>query len=183
MQRNTFWAITAVTILSAILGFQSPNWVVSPVAAQSAGSDQSLGRLELSTEIPPVLIRAELEARAVYTSEMTEFYNLKLPQILLQLEARSDEPDYLISPLQNLALFRDLLADGKTNLRNVDAQDTGKLLAVFLGVAADQSITETDVKAVVLNLSRGLEDPRPVDAYRLAVDAEAVRIAIQKSNN
>ncbi len=183
MLKRTSRTISKRAILIAVLVFQSLMMWCSPAVAQSEGSNPNLGRLALSTTIAPVLVRAELEAIAVFTSEMASFYNLDFPDIVAEFRTNAGKGDYFESPLQNLALFRDLLIDGKTNLSGVSDNDTGKLLAVFLGVAADRPINEEIARAVVSNLSRGLKQPLSVDLELLSVDAETVRSAIQEANN
>jgi hypothetical protein len=81
------------------------------------------------------------------------------------------------SPLQNLALMKDAL-DGTSSLTTVGVtNDTDTLLALFLGVASDKTVpisTDT-VIAVTTILGTPITGD---DAAALAVDAEAIRIAV-----
>ena len=168
----------AATAFAADHQFPEPGSFVTMASAEA--TDNDLGRLEQSTTITPVLIRAELEARAVFTPDMAAFYNLDFPALLKALGGSEESAHYLKTPLQNLALFRDLMIDGKTNLNGVD-QKPDVLFAVFLGVAADQPITRQTVDAVVENLAKGLTEPIAVDPDALVSDAEKVRLAVQRA--
>ena len=62
----------------------------------------------------------------------------------------------------------------------VNTFDPEKLLAVFLGVASDKNvpISEETVVAVTTILSKDLDSMISYDPATVAVDAEAVRIAV-----
>lgn len=151
-----------------------------PAWAQEGIPEVELGRLSVARSPDQVLDRALAEADATLTPEMLSFYNQTLDQIIYDLSVNWDTISLYDSPLQNLALFKDVLADGDSILDGLDDSDDAKLLAVFLGVASDKTlvITEDTAKAILTILGDGLTNPISVDPASLAADAEAVRIAV-----
>lgn len=151
-----------------------------PVWAQEGIPEVELGRLSVARSPEHVLERALLEADATLTAEMVSFYNQSLSAIIDDLSLNWDTISIYDSPLQNLALFSDILEDGKTVLDGVSTSDPEKLLAVFLGVASDKNvpISEDTVIAVTTILSKDLDNMISIDTADVAADAEAVRIAV-----
>jgi hypothetical protein len=154
-----------------------------PIWAQEGIPEIELGRLSVARSPDQVLTRALDEAIATQTDPMTDFYNLPLDQMLVELSLNWDNVTIYDSPLQNLALFKDVLADGDSQLAGVSdgsAADQEKLLAVFLGVASDKTLTvsEGTVTAILTILGDGLDNPIAVDVASLATAAEAVRLAV-----
>jgi hypothetical protein len=79
--------------------------------------------------------------------------------------------------LQNLALLKDAL-DGTSTLTTLGVTNTNEtLMAVFLGVASDKTITISTDTAIAVStiLDAPLTD---AEAAALAADAEAIRIAV-----
>lgn len=151
-----------------------------PVWAQEGIPEIELGRLSVARSPAMVLERALLEADATLTAEMVSFYNQPLDAIIEDLSLNWDDLSIYDSPLQNLALFADVLEDGDIILDGVSTADPEKLLAVFLGVASDKNleISEDTVVAVATILSKDLDSTIAFDAADVAADAEAVRIAV-----
>jgi len=85
-----------------------------------------------------VLDRALDEALSGFTAKEAAFYRLDLDGRVRELSQQWDDVNFIDSPLQNLALFRDA-ADGRSVLRDVGiVTDNNTLLAVFLGTAFGQ---------------------------------------------
>lgn len=151
-----------------------------PIWAQEGIPEVELGRLSVARSPDQVLERALLEADATLTADMVAFYNQSLTEIIEDLSLNWDSISIYDSPLQNLALFADVLEDGQTVLDGVNTSDPEKLLAVFLGVASDKNvaITEDTVIAVATILSKDLDTTIAINTADIAADAEAVRIAV-----
>jgi len=151
-----------------------------PIWAQEGIPEVELGRLSVARSPDQVLERALAEADVTLTAEMVDFYNQTLAEIIFDLSVNFDAVSFYDSPLQNLALFQDVLEDGTSVLDGVDTSDPEKLLAVFLGVASDKTlqVTEETATAILTILGEGLDSTIAVDPAELAADAEAVRIAV-----
>lgn len=158
-----------------------------PAWAQEGIPEVDLGRLSVARSPDMVLQRSLDEAIATWTPAMADFYNLPVTEAVpdaaidTMLEALSlswDTISIYDSPLQNLALFKDVLEDGVSQLPVTNDAET--LLAVFLGVASDKTIviTEDTVVAILTILSEGLPTVIEVDVAAVAADAEAIRIAV-----
>lgn len=153
-----------------------------PVWAQEGIPEVELGRLSVARSPDQVLERSLIEALVTWTDAMEAFYSLPLDSsdpdattILSELSLNWDNLTIYDSPLQNLALMKDILEDGDSQLPVNN--DTDTLLAVFLGVASDKTVpisTET-VIAVTTILGYPIVGDAAAD---LAADAEAVRIAV-----
>ena len=154
-----------------------------PAWAQEGIPEVELGRLSVARSPDQVLDRALAEAVATVTPDMLSFYNQMLPEIIADLSLNWDNISLDDSPLQNLALFQDLLEDRDSSVDGLNDSDTetDKLLAVFLGVASDKTvpISEDTVTAmlVILGSDDDLYQPDDATVSQLALDAEAVRIA------
>lgn len=151
-----------------------------PVWAQEGIPEVELGRLSVARSPEQVLDRALAEANATLTNDMVSFYNQTLDQIIVDLSLNWDTISIYDSPLQNLALYQDVLEDGDVSLDGVNDTDPEKLLAVFLGVASDKAleITEDTVIAITTILSKDLDTTIAIDTADVAADAEAIRIAV-----
>lgn len=148
-----------------------------PVWAQEGIPEVELGRLSVARSPDQVLQRAYDEALANLTPEMVSFYSMDLDTMIYELSTNFDNLTFIDSPLQNLALLEDAL-DGSSVLTTLGVSNTNDtLLAVFLGVASDKnlSITPDTVTAVTTILGTPYSD---TDAAALAIDAEAIRIAV-----
>lgn len=149
-----------------------------PVWAGGGIPEVELGRLNVVRSPDRVLQRAYDEALASLTNEMAGFYNLSLDEAVMALSTEFGNLDYIDSPLQNLALFKDAL-DGTSVLNSAPQinNSTGTLMAVFLGVASDKTIpiTPDTVTAVTTILGSPMTGAA---ASALAADAEAIRVAV-----
>lgn len=147
-----------------------------PVWAQEGIPEVELGRLSVARSPDQVLDRALAEALANLSPDLVDFYNLSLEEAIEKLSLDWDNVTIYDSPLQNLALLKDVLEDGQTALPGVTNTDE-TLMAVFLGVASDKTVPiSTDTVIAVTTI---LDYPVTGDeAAALATDAEAVRIAV-----
>lgn len=151
-----------------------------PIWAQEGIPEIELGRLSVARSPEQVLDRALAEADGTLTTSMVSFYNQSLDAMIADLSLNWDTISIYDSPLQNLALFQDVLEDGDVILSGVDDSDPEKLLAVFLGVASDKvlPISEETVIAVTAILAKDLDTMIAIDPAAVAADAEAIRIAV-----
>jgi hypothetical protein len=158
-------------------GGGKPNWAAEGIP------EVELGRLSVARSPDRVLDRSLAEAIATWELEPSpitqEFYTQSLAGMLDDLENNWDGITIYDSPLQNLALFKDVLEDGVSDLPGVE-NDPETLLAVFLGVASDKTvpISEDTVTAMLVILSDGLPSVIDVDVASVAADAEAIREAV-----
>ncbi len=82
------------------------------------------------------------------------------------------------SPLENLALYKDILVDGKIgdgSKITVTQSNTELLLAVFLGSASDKEIPITADTVTAVNTILKLTLPSNISAADLAAEADQVR--------
>ena len=139
-----------------------------------------LGRLSVARSPDQVLDRAfdEAMAAAVATPEILNLYNqVSVEDAIAYLKANWDDMVLYNSPLQNLALIKDLLDNGgATSLPGVTT-DGGVLFSVFLGVASDKTVPIST--ATVIAISTIFDHPLDeTSAASLAAAAEAVRVAV-----
>lgn len=146
-----------------------------PAWAQEGIPEVELGRLSVARSPDQVLDRALAEALATFVPAMEDFYEMTLEEMQMELSLNWDNVTLNDSPLQNLVLMKDLLADGATQLPVTNDNDT--LLAVLLGVASDKTIeiSADTVIAVTTILGYPITGEAAAD---LAADAEAIRIAV-----
>ena len=158
-----------------------------------------LGRLSVARSPDQVLERALDEAVATMTDPIVDFYNMSLDDIIEEFSLNWDNVTIYDSPLQNLALFQDILEDGDSQLESTyygNVVDTGtsaytdpvdgliqisndvKLAAVFLGVASDKTITVSEDTVEAMLTILGVSLPSGVTLADFAVMAEAVRLAV-----
>jgi hypothetical protein len=124
-----------------------------------------------------VLDRALAYALSNISPDIVSFYNLSLEDAITTLSLEFDTVTMYDSPLQSLSLLRDAL-DGTSVLADYGVtNDIDTLMALFIGVASDKTITvSTDtVLALTTILGAPMTD---AEAAALATAAEAVRIAV-----
>lgn len=155
-----------------------------PAWAQGAiPEDVELGRLSVARAPAHVLDKSLAEALAAIDPSL---YSLDTLQQVLDAIKTNQLPDgssftRIDSPLENLALYKDILTDGKIGDGStivVDASNTKLLLAIFLGSAADKTIPITADTVTALNTIFKVDLPSGVSAESLANDADLVRQAI-----
>lgn len=148
-----------------------------PVWAREGIPEVELGRLNVGRAPGHVLERAEHEALSEYSAAMATLYNLSAGQAAALLQADYRDVARIDSPLQNLALYKDVMVFGKSQLPGVD-NDQLELAAIFLGSASDKTIPVTADTVLAVNRILGLVDLDSQDRATLAAKAETVRAAI-----
>ncbi len=153
-----------------------------PVWAQEGIPEVELGRLNVSRAPGRVLARAEGEALATYSEAMAELYSLDADQAAALLSTSFRDVTRYDSPLQNLALYKDVMTFGDTQLREIDAgvvpASQLDLAAIFLGSASDKTIPISEDTVIALNRILGLVELDAAERSTLATKAETVRAAI-----
>jgi hypothetical protein len=153
-----------------------------PVWAQEGIPEVELGRLNVSRAPGRVLARAEGEALATYSEAMAALYSLDAEQAAALLSTSFRDVTRYDSPLQNLALYKDVMTFGDTQLRELDPDVTPAsqldLAAIFLGSASDKTIPISEDTVIALNRILGLVELDADDRSTLATKAETVRAAI-----
>ena len=153
-----------------------------PVWAREGIPEVELGRLNVSRAPGHVLARAEGEALASYQQAMSRLYSLDADQAAALLAGSFAEVARYDSPLQNLALYKDVMTFGDTRLRSMDPSlipaSQLDVAAIFLGSASDKTIPISEETVIALNRILGLVEMNPEDRAVLASKAETVRQAI-----
>ena len=149
-----------------------------PIWAQEGIPEVELGRLNVGRAPPFVLARAENKALEEYTDDMAELYQLSAENAANLLQNNFDELARIHSPVQNLALYRDVMIFNQTQLPNVAPTSTYDLAAIFLGSASDKNIPVSKDTVIAINRILGLVELSPNDTAILATKAETVRSAI-----
>lgn len=137
-----------------------------------------LGRLNVGRAPFHVLARAEQEALSSYTPVMLQLYNMNAESAAALLQAKYSEVARIDSPLQNLALYKDIMTFGKTQLPGVSPKSQLDLAAIFLGSASDKSIPVSENTVIAINIILNLVPMKSEDVKVLATKAETVRAAI-----
>ncbi len=153
-----------------------------PVWAREGIPEVELGRLNVSRAPGHVLGRAEGEALATYQPGMKALYSLDAEQAAALLAGSFSDVARYDSPLQNLALYKDVMTFGDTQLRSRDANlvpaSQLDLAAIFLGSASDKTVPISEDTVTAVNRILGLVEMEPEDRALLASKAEMVRQAI-----
>jgi len=153
-----------------------------PVWAREGIPEVELGRLNVARAPSHVLERAEGEALATYRQPMRVIYSLDDEQAAALLATSYRDVARYGSPVQNLALYRDVMTFGNTRLRNMDPNlrpaSQLDLAAIFLGSASDKSIPISEDTVTAVNRILGLVEMDAEDRAVLAGKAETVRQAI-----
>ena len=152
-------------------------------AQDTIPEDVELGRLNVARAPGHVLEQSLSEALASIDPSL---YTLNTLQKVLEAIKTNQLPDgssfvRVDSPLENLALYKDILTDGKIGDGStivVDSSNIELLLAIFLGSAADKTIPITADTVNALSTIFQVELPSNVTAESLASDADQVRQAI-----
>jgi len=150
-----------------------------PVWAQEGIPEVELGRLNVGRAPAHVLARALNESLSGFSTDMVSFYSQTAEAAAAELKTDYATVARIDSPVQNLALYQELLKDGGTQLPGVTPASRNDLAAILLGSASDKTkpISEDTVKAISIilgvenNLSAG-------DVTQIQEKAEDVRAAI-----
>lgn len=156
-----------------------------PVGAGEGLPEVELGRLNVARSPQHVLDRALAEVLKNWDGSMESFYELTAEAAAALLRTKYDEVVRIDSPLENLALFQDVLLDGTTQLPDVDPKSKLDLAAILLGGASDKNtpVSEDTVRAMAIILGLSLTDDnnpntKSDEVSILAEKAEDVRSAI-----
>ena len=153
----------------------NPSWSQDALPA-----NVELGRLSVARAPAHVLDKSLTEALSTMDPSL---YNLASLADILTAIKTGTLPDgatfvRVDSPLENLALYKDILVDGKIGDGSkiaVTPSNTEMLLAVFLGSASDKEIPITADTVTAVNTILKLTLPSNVSAAELAADADLVR--------
>lgn len=169
-------------------------------AQEGIPSDLELGRLNVARAPSHVLDRSLADA---LSSMQPTFYNqvlaiadnasLNMDQKVAALQAlvKSTFADTSIvmvdSPLQNLALYKDMLTTGQivSSSGTYDANTATRsllLAAVFIGTASDKTLPVSTATVDAINKIMSLTLPDGVSDVELGAAAEAVRAAISEAH-
>ena len=148
-----------------------------PVWAREGIPEVELGRLNVGRAPDHVLERAEHEALTEYSEAMAALYGLSAEQAAALLQTSYFDVARIDSPLQNLAMYKDVMTFGQSQLPGVDNTQLD-LAAIFLGSASDKTIPITEDTVIAINRILGLVDLSDQDRSTLAGKAETVRAAI-----
>ena len=114
---------------------------------------------------------------AAQLAAMADFYILTIEEMMVQLSGHWDDITILGSPLQNLALLRDVLG-GEIDLSTYSiTNDIDTLMAVLLGVASDKVVPITVETAYAVSVIFDIPLTE-VEATELAEAAELIRQAV-----
>jgi hypothetical protein len=153
-----------------------------PVWAREGIPEVELGRLNVSRAPGHVLGRAEGEALATYQQGMRALYSLDADQAAALLASSFGDVARYDSPLQNLALYKDVMTFGDTQLRSLDPAlvpaSQLDLAAIFLGSASDKTVPISEDTVTAVNRILGLVELDADAKAVLAGKAESVRQAI-----
>ena len=149
-----------------------------PVWAQEGIPEVELGRMNVIRAPAGVFDRQLAEAFTAITADATllDFYKMTVadfqdPTLNLDNVLRLD------SPLANLALLKDLLADGKIEVAGQTLPLTTDLQAILLGSASDKTVAIVPDSVTAIYTIIGV-DPATYDATAIAAAADVVRTKI-----
>ncbi len=157
---------------SQVLRGRRPAW---------AGADfpeVELGRLNVSRAPARVLDHARLLAAEESPADPGSLYGLSAEAAAEKLATSFDAVERFHSPVQNLALYRELMTFGRIEFFDFEPASQLDLAAILLASAAERTkpISEDTVRA--LNIILGLVDLTPTETSLLASKAEAVRTGL-----
>jgi hypothetical protein len=150
----------------------------SPVWSREGIPEVELGRLNVIRSPDRVLDRALAEVISTFDpATMEALYELSAAQFAAEAEANWGTITIIDSPLQNLALLRELWTTGETSLPQVDPRNLTELSAIFLGVASDKTIpiSEEAVRALAIIIGVQMSD---ATIASIADKAEDVRLGV-----
>jgi hypothetical protein len=148
-----------------------------PAWAQEGIPEVELGRLNVARSPDKVLEQALAEAVANVNDDVVSFYNLSLDEAIATLSLEFDTVTIYDSPLQSLALLQDSLDGTSVLAESGVTNDVDTLMALFIGIASDKTIGISTDTVVALTTILG-DSMSEDEAAALAIDAEAVRVAV-----
>lgn len=155
-----------------------------PVWAQEGIPEVELGRLNVARSPTQVIDRAFDEALSTFDPKASAaLYSKTAEEFAAIVRENWNSVTIVDSPLQNLGLFRDIRADGTTQLAGVNPASTTDLTAIFLGTASDKAMPISNDTVKALNAIMGLPALSDSDAAAIAAKAETVRQGIQAGHD
>lgn len=150
-----------------------------PVWAQEGIPEVELGRLSVARSPARVIDKALAEALANFDPSLSaSLYSMTAEQFAAYVQANYATVTRIDSPLENLGLYKDILADGATQLNGVTPASSIDLAAIFLGSASDKTIPVTTDTVIAVTTILKLPTLTDAQVASLAAKAEAVRLAI-----
>jgi len=157
----------------------APGWAKDALVYD--GTTAELGRLNVARAPQSVFDRQLVEALAALSAN-TKLYDLSLSEAIAKILAEDPEYVRIDSPLANLALLKDFLADGQIGTLTLTA-DAVTLQALLLGSASDKTVPISDATVFAVYTILGATIPDAADIHTLALAAESVRVAIQTAHD
>lgn len=111
------------------------------------------------------------------TPEAVAYYNLSVNDAISQLTPDWDGTTMVDSPLQNLALVRDILKGGTAMQEAGVTNNSGTLLAMLIAAASDKNLAISTETVVALTTIFGVP-LTGASAESIAKAADAIRVAI-----
>lgn len=152
------------------------------------GVEPELGRLNVARAPDQVFNRQLVEALTALAANPS-LYQLDLATAIQKILAEDATYVRIDSPLQNLALLKDLFADSKVvisptlTLTATDKTSFLTLAALFLGSAADKTIAVEPATVYAIDKILGVTLPYSITNEELAAAADSVRTAIQTAHD
>jgi hypothetical protein len=112
------------------------------------------------------------------TMTVAQLYSLPAAQFAAILASNYAVIVRVDSPLENLGIYRDVRTDGVTQLTNVAPASALDLAAIALGSASDKNIPITENTVIAMNTILQLPTLSGTELSYVALQAEAVRLAI-----
>lgn len=128
------------------------------------------------TTLGSTVLTLKKDDGTTYTMTVAQLYSLPAAQFAQVVELNYEVIVRIDSPLENLALLKDLVPDGTVNLTGVTPSSTNDLAAIFLGSASDKEIPVTADTVTAVYTLLGLTVP--TDTAAIAASADYVRLAI-----
>lgn len=149
-----------------------------PVWAAGGIPRVELGRLNVARAPSQVLDRARLEAIAETTGAVPPIFTMSATDAAALLSKDSEAVARLHSPMQNLALYRELMVFGSIGELNVHPASRLDLAAILLGSAANRELPVSGDTVQAVNAMLGLIELPVSERDELAGKADAIRRAM-----
>ena len=130
------------------------------------------------TTLGTTVLTLKKDDGTTYTMTVAQLYSLPATQFAQIVEFNYDVISRVDSPLENLALLKDVAADGTVNLTGVTPASKDELAAIFLGSASDKTIPVTADTVTAVYTILGLPVPTGTELAAIAASADYVRLAI-----
>jgi len=154
-----------------------------PVWAQEGIPEVELGRLSVVRAPAHVIDKAEAEAIANFNpTASAALYSMTAEAFAAYVLANYATVVRIDSPLENLGLYKEYLADLQTALPGVTPASKLDLAAIFLGSASDKTIAVSNDTVIAVTKILGLPAFTEAEIAALAAKADTVRLAIAEAH-